>query len=54
MLWVMGGEEGRPLFPLAKSTEEVEGGAGDHPGQQPTLRVRAGVWAPGLAVDLNW
>lgn len=49
------GRRGREAsLPPAKPTEEGEGGAGDHPGQQPTLRVRAGVWAPGLAVDLNW
>lgn len=36
MLWVMGGEEERPPLPPAKATEDVEGGAEDHPGQHTT------------------
>lgn len=54
--YVLGhGRRGREAsLPPAKPTEEVEGGARDHPGQQPTFRTRAGVWAPGLTMDTSW
>ena len=49
-----GGRGREASLPPAKPTEEGEGGAGDHPGQQLTFRASAGVWAPGLAMDPSW
>lgn len=50
------GRRGMEAFiPPSKLTKEVEGGAGDHPGQQAAIfRTRAGVWAPGLATQVVW